>query len=735
MAATAPFAAIMLNGTALVVVLIGSRDEDHVLVVTFSPSRLIPYAYNGNRESMILPLRGWKALEIISEGDSPNNGNGGWEIPDKMDGVGALVVSGTQGGSDDGNDDGNDVLRLYVNHEDEDEATISEINLHKGRLKQAIGKTLASENGGTNGNNNYDFVQSTRVAYDRWSPDGGSSWKYIGADITDPKGAGGFCRFCSSQYIPPEAFGKGRGFTDAVYLTGEECWDNGGRLFALDVHDEFRDLYLVSGIAGETLRLYIGKKFASRDGTPDKTNFLARNGLAHGRWFYLGGDDLQWAEDPLWKTTTPGRFVTDIDDAWSESKFEDIDTNPLRPTQVVLAESNSGVYILDLNLVFDNASGKFLPARSTFSVRMIASNDNVGSSERNPDNVDWTKNNLIFVNKDNDTGGIWYMNPDGTNKAMIGETRHGGESTGILDVSELLDYPPASAMITTNQGYPSSITLLLNPSLNSLVVGSSGGETETPPPVATPIPVTLPPLPSPTTAPPTKPPVSTIVADNNYDSSQDCPEADAQGLFRVYQAEEAILYSAWIKTSADHFCGSGYVDFVDITAATHGDKDPGFSAVPISGGGNNGIGRLPVFDRKDGSGSGPNTSRWNKKRDRDWGDVAVSREGTRRAPNVVGISFVIDIAVAGTYKVSFRYANGGDLNSSRPGLFMVDGDFLERRDDYEFEFRATYGWSIWSVESKTVTFDTEGSHTLDLMWIETKNRPNLDWLSVEWMGN
>ena len=307
----------------------------------------------------------------------------------------------------------------------------------------------------------YCTQHETTVAYDRWSPDGGITWKFIGADITDPKGAGGFCRFCSSQYYPPNAFGNDHGFRDAIYITGEECWDNGGRLFALDVNSNYntRDLYQVSGVTesmpvaptstfqqqeqqaghggmpfdswenaaqidtgesdhvalllsadggSETLRLYVGKKNTNANGNAETVDFLARNGLGYGRWFYLSVD-FEWysygEDDGFWESTTPGRFVTNPRDAWSESKFEDIDTNPQKPNQVVLAESNSGVYVLDFDLVFGGSGSStssstdnhFRVAESSFSVIMITSNDGQNQNLRYPDNVDWTRNNLIFV--------------------------------------------------------------------------------------------------------------------------------------------------------------------------------------------------------------------------------------------------------------------------------------------------------------------------------------------------
>ena len=61
------------------------------------------------------------------------------------------------------------------------------------------------------------------------------------------------------------------------------------------------------------------------------------------------------------------------------------------------------------------------------------------------------------------------MKPDGHKKTLVGTSTSTDESTGILDVSDLLGYPPSYAMITTNQGYPSSMTLLLNPGLANLL--------------------------------------------------------------------------------------------------------------------------------------------------------------------------------------------------------------------------------------------------------------------------
>jgi hypothetical protein len=201
-------------------------------------------------------------------------------------------------------------------------------------------------------------------------------------------------------------------------------------------------------------------------------------------------------------------------------KFEDIDTNPNNPRQVVLAESTTGVYIIDFDLIFDNDG--LNKKESKFAIEMIS--DFESTTYAHPDNVDWTKNNLIFVNKDNEEGGIWYMNPNGSGKTQVGKTAIAGESTGILDLSHLLDYPPSSVIVTTNQGSPSSMTLLLNPDLEGLLVPNMEGGEDT-------------------------------------DEDQ-CPKTQSPEN-QVLEAEDATIFDARVRTKEINYCEDGYVDFED----------------------------------------------------------------------------------------------------------------------------------------------------------------------------
>ena len=426
----------------------------------------------------ITPDNGWKAFEVISQGDDPSGDGFSYAMPTTFDGAGARLDGST--------------LRVQVNHETSD-ASISEVQLDLGNLQVAIDSMINS--GSTGGTS---FVLAARQAYDRWSDNGGASWTNTASTSNTS-----FSRFCSGQAYAPDTFGAGQGFVDHVYITGEES--SGGRLMALD--SVGRDLYQLSGVTGSapggsggmsfdswenaalidtgetdhvalllspdggssSLKLYVGEKGKDANGNP-AASFLARNGLAYGSWYYLAGS-LPGSVGGQ----NGGSFGTSSSGALAATKMEDVDTSPSQPTRVVLGNQNSGVFTLDFDLVFGPS---FDAAQSSFAVTKIDANS---GGLNNADNVDWTRattlggnsypEGLIFVNEDNSTGEIWRMEPDGTNQVRVGSTTVGAESSGIFDLSELVGYAPGSVLITNNQGSPASMTLLINPDATSL----SGG--------------------------------------------------------------------------------------------------------------------------------------------------------------------------------------------------------------------------------------------------------------------
>jgi hypothetical protein len=281
-------------------------------------------------------------------------------------------------------------------------------------------------------------------------------------------------------------------------MTGEEC--SGGHLFALDsIHQTLYDISGVTGSAagagnggmafgpwenaamidtgetrhvallllpdsnnngGDYLRIYIGAKGKNARGN-QASDFLSHDGLAYGKWYYLTADFPD-----LGNTNRNGSFSSSSRGALGDGKMEDVDTSPSNPTSVVLAEQSEGVFTLDFNLNFGGAS--FNAAGSGFLVTKIV--DDNSNYVNGPDNVDWTAatasdpDGLVFVKEDSNRGVIWRMRPDGSSKVKIGETTNGDGSSGIFDISNLLDFAPGTIMVTNSMANPASMALLINPS-------------------------------------------------------------------------------------------------------------------------------------------------------------------------------------------------------------------------------------------------------------------------------
>jgi hypothetical protein len=423
----------------------------------------------------VTPRNSWRAFEVISVGDNPAGDGFTWAMPTNFDGMGAWLPDTS-------------TLRLEINHELTGAATVSEVNLNLPNFQTAIRNVINSGNTG-----GVTFVTSARQA---WT----NSYGLTNAT---------FSRFCSGQSYVPNAFGASRGFVDNIYITGEE--DNGAtykRLVAIDLAN--RDLYQLSGVTGsasggiggmpldswenaalldtgdtshvalllspdggtQNMKIYIGDKDKDATGAASST-FLARNGLAYGRYYYLNGTFPATSASPA----TNGIFSTSTSGALHIAKFEDIDANPNNGTQVVQGIQETGLFTYDFNLVF--SGGSFSTASSTFSLKKIRDqNNDTDGLFGDADNVDWTMattlngttyaNGLIFVNEDSGTanGETWRMSPDGSGLSLIADTIPNIEATetsGILDISSLVGYKPGSILLTNNQGSTSSQTVLISP--------------------------------------------------------------------------------------------------------------------------------------------------------------------------------------------------------------------------------------------------------------------------------
>ena len=135
--------------------------------------------------------------------------------------------------------------------------------------------------------------------------------------------------------------------------------------------------------------------------------------IAFGSTFYLEG------KLPTGGGTRSGTFGTNKNSAVSAPKLEDIATNPLDPTKVVLAEQISGIYVFDFNIKF--SGGNFAASLSSFTVEKL----NMRAS--NPDNVEWSADGSIYAVSDDSTGAVTRMTPNGS-VGRIASNRFNGEA-------------------------------------------------------------------------------------------------------------------------------------------------------------------------------------------------------------------------------------------------------------------------------------------------------------------
>jgi hypothetical protein len=446
------------------------------------------WAINGGTLRMN-PQNGWRAFEVISVGEDPAGDGYTYAMPGSFDGIGAWSPDA-------------DMLRINVNHELSD-AAVSEVNLNLANFQTAIRNVISSNSTG-----GVTFVNSAQQAYGRWTANGGTNWT-----TTTNTATTSFTTFCSSQSYKPNMYGADRGFVDNIYINGEETFSTAGRLLAIDLAN--RDYYQLSGVTGSAsgggiggmpsdsfenaalldtgdtshvalllspdggssiMKLYIGDK--GKDATGAASNsFLARNGLAYGRYYYLNGSFPATTASP----PTSGTFSTSTTGALSIAKLEDVDANPNNGTQVVQGIQETGLFQYDFNLVF--SAGTFSTLLSSFSLTKLQTQHNDTDTQfGDADNVDWTAattlnnvsypNGIIFVNEDSFTspkanGETWMvtLTPGSTPTLIANTTGIAGttESSGILDISGLVGFKPGSILLTDVQGSSSSLTVLINP--------------------------------------------------------------------------------------------------------------------------------------------------------------------------------------------------------------------------------------------------------------------------------
>lgn len=120
---------------------------------------------------------------------------------------------------------------------------------------------------------------------------------------------------------------------------------------------------------------------------------------------------------------------------------------------------------MELSMAF---SGDVLDlANSPVAIRQIY-NRNAANIDA-PDNLTWTVNNKLYIQEDGSNQEMWELNPDGTGLLRIAQGDFGnGEPSGIIDVSAEVGYTAGSIFLTSVQGTPSQLAVLISP--NAMVV-------------------------------------------------------------------------------------------------------------------------------------------------------------------------------------------------------------------------------------------------------------------------
>ena len=411
--------------------------------------------WDGNNTLELSTFNGWDAFELVTEGDNiiaiSDAGYGSTASRRKCDGLGGYLSQET--------------LSIFINHET-GTAAVSRLDLDLSDFQQALDSIID----GSAATFPSFIASGMGYAYDRIYND-----SYHAVNNPNPVAKGtvavgsygdaNFDNFCSGTSYLPHSFGTNLGFTDHIYMTGEEV--GGGKFYALDsatrafweVSDVGMGVWenaalvdtgnmthvaviLMSDVGsspGDYIRMYIGKKGVDVN-SDDEIDFLERNGLRGGTVYFFNPDGAASTTD-LPDGEVAGKWSTSIVGALQETKLEDIHTNPTDGTQTVFADQTDGVYRMYLDLQF---SGDMLDTMaSTVTINQIADDDT--GDVRNPDNLTWSANGLIYVQEDGNGNDMWQMNNDGTGLKQLAHAL--SEPSGIYDVSGLAGYTAGSVLL------------------------------------------------------------------------------------------------------------------------------------------------------------------------------------------------------------------------------------------------------------------------------------------------
>jgi len=377
-----------------------------------------------------------------------------------------------------------DTLTVYVNHEN-GAGSVSRVDLSVPLLQTWITNRVI-------GNDNTNYAAKPAGLLKGMS----KAWTSVAGGLnqnltmTNP---------CSGNAWEPNTFGPGRGFTDRLYLNGEETFGTNptGHYWALDTATN--TLYQAPDVGGlgswesatvidtgrtDTIALLLGEdRGASTTGTarlslyvgtknPGSSDFLARNGLVGGKTYYW---DANGTSNTNGTVGAGGLFANNNDSVqgtWTQtpteavlfSKAEDVHTNmqPSSPKfgkEAVLASQDQAIFQIDFSGITFTA-GDLTPG-STSNVKVLLKNgtdDDPVNDFSGFDNLVWSADGNLYVNEDDGEGDIWQVNVAGLNAQyqnndlnpslsnvfqildadMIG-AHTGGVALGITESSGIID--------------------------------------------------------------------------------------------------------------------------------------------------------------------------------------------------------------------------------------------------------------------------------------------------------
>lgn len=447
-------------------------------------SMSVAYALDGSNPVFVTTptgiSNGWKTFEILSGGDDLGERateSFAWTSShDDWDGLGAYRHDA-------------DTLRVFINHEASHNSSFSRVDLELSALKDWIVAGIANN---SNGNQVAPAEPIVREVSLGWSS------VVSGTDpIENP---------CTGNTWLADTFGPGRGFAESLHLVAEEVFSNRhGHIWVMDLAT--RELYEVPDLGqgswenatildtGRTdtvalilsedigsemtgnvpIRLYVGQK------DPESDDFLARNGLVGGQIYYWHSD-LGMTNGTI-KSPSPGIFSagngsvipgewksTDEGAVWI-SKSEDLHTNMDKDSegygvQVALASQGEGIFLIDCSDL-EFVAGDLAEGARESSVMVLYEADtqaeSLGEEFKDMDNLVWSADGKLYVNEDDGEGDIWVLDvasllasyalyetePSESQVYQILDADYVQESSGVIDISEALDYRVGSVFLTT----------------------------------------------------------------------------------------------------------------------------------------------------------------------------------------------------------------------------------------------------------------------------------------------